>query len=81
MTKLTVNECSIIPTQVKTNQCTCCDVIPRAFRHARTYPVATQKGVADFMFISITIITDARANACVYPVLRLSHFIAIDTYK
>ena len=25
----------------------CCDVISRSLRHARTYPVATQKGVAD----------------------------------
>ena len=47
MTKLAVNECSIIPAQVKTNRCTCCDVIPSALRHACTYPGATQKGVAD----------------------------------
>ena len=26
---------------------TCCNVISSALRHARTYPVTTQKGVAD----------------------------------
>ena len=34
-------------TTTRANQCMCCDVISRALRHARMYPAATQKGVAD----------------------------------
>ena len=41
-----VNECFIIPAHVP-NQCTCYNVISRTLSHACTYPVATQKGVAD----------------------------------
>ena len=35
---------TIIPAYVESNQCTCCDEISRALRHA---PAATQKLVAD----------------------------------
>ena len=39
------------------NTCLYCDVISRALRHARTYPVATQKGVADFISITMQVHT------------------------
>ena len=43
-----VNEHStILGAGTRANQCTYWDVISRAIRHVRTYPAATQKGVAD----------------------------------
>ena len=33
-------------------QCTCCDIISHAICYTRTYPVATQKGVADYVYIN-----------------------------
>ena len=42
-----MNGYSISPAHLETNQCTCCNMISCTLYHARTYPVATQKGVAD----------------------------------
>ena len=42
---------TIIPTHVESKQCTCRDVISRAFHHA---PAATQNRCGRFLFISIT---------------------------
>ena len=45
--ELVVNECSIIPAHVETNQCTYCDVISCALHHAHSY----SKRHGSFMFI------------------------------
>ena len=58
-----MNECSIILAHMETNQCTFCDVISRALCHDRTYPVATQKDVADLQCMCIL-------------VSRFSHYVA-----
>ena len=51
------------------NQCTCCDVIPHALCYAHTYPVATQKGVADFY--------NATCKCMCIPVLKIFCYVAI----
>ena len=43
----------------------CCDVIFRALCRAQTYPVVTQKGVADLCLCQLASY-NARANACAY---------------
>ena len=42
-----MHEFFIIPAHMESNQCSCCNVISHALRHARTYPVTTQKCVID----------------------------------
>ena len=74
--ELIVNECSSILAHVKTNQCTHCDVISCAFCHARSYPVATQKGVDDLCLYQSQC---TRKCMCVL-VLRFSRHLAIDSY-
>ena len=47
ITELIVNECSIIPAHVETNQCKCRYVLSHALHYVCTYTAATQQGVAD----------------------------------
>ena len=42
-----MNKCSTIPGSTYANQCMYWYVISHVIRHVRTYPAATQKGVAD----------------------------------
>ena len=56
-----------MPAQVHANQCTCCDVISCAHRHAHTYPVATQKSVTDYVCLyQLQCNVQMHLTACAY---------------
>ena len=77
ITELTVNKCSITPAHLETNQYTCCDVISCALRHAHTYPMVTHKGVADLCLYQL----QCTCKYMCIPVLRISCYVAIDSYS
>ena len=60
-----MNECTTILVWYTWKRNMCCDVIFRALCRAQTYPVVTQKGVADLCLCQLASY-NARANACAY---------------